>query len=142
MITEETKRNTIGRNFIVSAAITIIIGLVTMVYPIIIGLVYSAELIGSFTILIYWAAIFSIPIQNGISPAISRFLAASNPEEEKSLEKIGVKLSSFYLILLCLVFPFLAFFVFNLTVSGFFIILVLIISIIFHYLFRNSLQGK
>ncbi|MHA1354653.1 MAG: hypothetical protein ACTSR1_05720 [Candidatus Heimdallarchaeota archaeon] len=115
MITEETKRNTIGRNFIVSAAITIIIGLVTMVYPI---------------------------IQNGISPAISRFLAASDPEEEKSLEKIGVKLSSFYLILLCIVFPFLAFFVFKLTVSGFFIILVLIISIIFHYLFRNSLQGK
>jgi len=142
MINEEKKRNTIGKNFIISAAITIIIGLVNMVYPLVVGLVYTPELYGSFTILLYYAAVFSIPIQNGISPAISRFLAASDPEEEKSLENVGIKLSSIYLVLLCLVFPFLAFFVFNLSVSGFFIILILIISIIFHYLFRNSLQGK
>ncbi|MHA1126675.1 MAG: hypothetical protein ACTSQX_13700 [Candidatus Heimdallarchaeota archaeon] len=142
MIVEEKKQNNIGKNFIVSAAITIIIGLVTMVYPLVVGLVYNPVIYGSFTILIYYAAVFSIPIQNGVSPAISRFLAASNPEEEKSLENVGIKLSTVYVVLLCLVFPFLAFFAFNLTVAGFFIILVLIISIIFHYLFRNSLQGK
>ncbi|MHA1781987.1 MAG: hypothetical protein ACTSUL_01025 [Promethearchaeota archaeon] len=137
-----TKENSLGRNFLYSAIVTIIIGLVNMVYPVIIGLIYNAELIGYLTILLNWIALFSIPIQNGISPAISRFLAASEPEEAKSLEGLGFKLSTFYIILVFILFPFLSFFIFKLNVKGFFIVLILLVLIIFHYLIRKSLQGQ
>ena len=86
MLLKNESNQSISKNFIFSIIITIIVGLVNTVYPLVIGLVYNAELMGNLTILLYWVIILSIPIQNGLSPATSRYLAVSEVKDQNLLK--------------------------------------------------------
>ncbi|HUT82288.1 MAG TPA: hypothetical protein VMZ29_13885 [Candidatus Bathyarchaeia archaeon] len=137
----ESKPKSIGSNFIYSLFITIIIGLVNIVYPIMIGLIYGPETMGNFAVLFYWAALLNIPISNGIAPAISRFLAASSINETRIIENTGTKLTFYYIIGIIVFYPIIGIFAFKLNTIEVLIVVTITIGLVIHYLYRNALQG-
>lgn len=138
---ELTIKNKIGSNFVSSLFITLIVGSVNVVYPLVIGLLYGPEIMGKFSILLYWVSFLSIPIVNGIGPATTRFIAAGKIVDAINIENISSRLTLFYIFLISFIFPILSFTVFNLTIIEFFLIMIILILFMFHYLVRNILQG-
>ncbi len=139
---EESKTNTIGGSFLYSFLVTVISGLVIVVYPLSIGLAFGPETMGNFSVLFYWSTFLSIPIANGIAPAIARYIAASKKTDFEVYQSIGSKLTLFYILIISIIFPILSFTVFNLEVVEFFIVLPLIFLTITHYLIRYIMQGQ
>ena len=135
-------RKNIGSNFLFSFIVILIIGLVNIGYPLLIGLLYSAETMGNFSVLFNWAFFLAIPIANGIAPAISRFIAAKTGDETPQINKIGGKITIFYLVMAIIIFPLIGVFVFQLDIFDLLIVISMLIVIILHYLFRYSLQGQ
>jgi len=133
---------TISRNFLFSTVVTLIIGIVNMLYPLVVGLFNDVEIMGDFTILIFWSVILSIPIQNGLSPALSRFIAASDEDDEQPLKSLSLKISAIYLLIVFMSFPFLGYYLFIIDLLEVFVIIALFSVSIFHYLFRNMLLGQ
>jgi O-antigen/teichoic acid export membrane protein len=138
----EQSKNSVASNFLYSLFIILIIGIVNLGYPLLIGLLYSPETMGNFSILFNWSFFLAIPIANGIAPAISRFIAASKGNETSQLNRLGEKLTIFYLILAMIIFPLIGVFLFHLTIYDFLIVMFMLVAILFHYLFRYSLQGQ
>ena len=139
------KINSFGKNFLLSFGITLIIGIVNYAFPILIGLLYGPKILGDFSILFYYSTLISIPIANGVAPAISRYIAASfnsDTNQTQKFENIGSKLSADYLIIVVTIFSLLGFFLFNLNAYDIIIILILISFNVFHHIFRKSLQGQ
>jgi len=129
-------------NFLFSAMIVAIIGVVNILYPILIGLLQIPEITGDFSILINWTSFVSIPIVNGIAPAISRFIAANSISNKDEIIKTGLKISIFYTIFAIVFVPIIGIFVFSLSLLDIMIITLLLLGMLFHYLFRHSLQGQ
>ena len=139
---EESSNNNIGGSFLYSFFVTVISGVVTVAYPLAIGLLFGAETMGDFSVLFYWSTFLSIPIANGIAPAIARFIAANKKTDHVQYQTIGTKMSLLYVLIISIVFPLLSFLVFDLTVVEFFLVLPLIILTITHFLIRYTLQGQ
>ncbi|NHJ84287.1 MAG: oligosaccharide flippase family protein [Asgard group archaeon] len=137
----DSKPKSIGSNFIYSLFITIIVGLVNIVYPLIIGLVYGPETMGNFSVLFYWATLLTIPISNGIAPAISRYLAASSTNELRVIENTGIKLSFYYGIGMIVIYPFIGIFGFKLNAIEVLLVMAITLGLMIHYFYRNALQG-
>ncbi|MHA1442396.1 MAG: hypothetical protein ACTSPK_11115 [Candidatus Heimdallarchaeota archaeon] len=129
-------------NLLFSFLIILIIGLVNFAYPIFIGLIYDAETMGGFSVLMNWAGFLSIPIANGIAPAVSRYIAANKKDEVPKFNKLGAKLSLFYLAFALVIYPIISLTLFSFTVLDMFIVIMLFLTFTFHYLFRYSLQGQ
>ncbi|MBD3189417.1 MAG: hypothetical protein GF308_02180 [Candidatus Heimdallarchaeota archaeon] len=141
-MTKPTLQKSLGNNFLFTAIATAIIGLINYGYPLLIGLIYGAEIMAKFSVPFYWSTILSIPIINGIAPAVARFLAASSFEKVREFEGEGTRLTSLYLVLLLAIFPAISLTILNFSVLTLLIVLFLIALTIFHYLFRKSLQGQ
>lgn len=139
---EDSQNNHIGKNFLFSLAITIIIGCVNVAYPIVIGLISGPEIIGKFSVIFYYSTLIAIPIANGIAPALSRFIAANSVENENQIELICYRMSIFYTLISYIIFAIINYTIIKLSNFDFFIILSLLTLIIFHYLFRKFYQGK
>ena len=137
----ELDTKSIGSNFIFSLFITVIIGLVNIVYPLVIGLVYGPETMGNFSVLFYWSTLLNIPISNGIAPAITRYIAASSTNNKETVENIGIKLSIYYIAGIILIYPIIGIFAFKLNVFEVLIVVGITIGLVVHYFYRNTLQG-
>ncbi len=142
MISETAKKKSIGNNFLYSMFITVIIGIVNVVYPLFVGLLYGPKTMGSFSVIFYWAILITIPISNGIAPSISRFIAASSKKDKETIENIGSKFTLYYLIGVLLIYPFVGLFGFKQNFVEVIIVLCLLVGLATHYLYRNSLQGQ
>ena len=116
-------------------------GIVIILYPLSIGLIFGPEIMGNFSVLFSWSTLLSIPITNGISPAVTRYIAANRKEDYKIFESIGSKLSIFYVIIASVIFSVLSFTIFDFFVVELFIVLALIYSTVIHYLIKSVLQG-
>ena len=135
-------QNTLSKNLIFSILTVIIIGIVNVLYPVIIGLIFGPEIMGNFSLILYWILLLNIPISNGIAPAISRFIATSSDDLGKKPEIIGIKITIYYFLFITVLYPILGFTILNLNIIEIVIVLVALGSIIFHYLFRKTIQGK
>lgn len=138
----KSKNKTIGGSFLYSFFVTVISGLVIVAYPLTIGLAFGPETMGDFSVLFYWSTFLSIPIANGIAPAIARYIAANKKTDSVVYQTIGLKLTLFYILIISIIFPILSFTVFNLEVVEFLIVLPLIFLTITHYLIRYIMQGQ
>ena len=132
----------ITRNLIDSILIVILIGFVNTLYPIIIGLIYTAEIMGKVAIVMSWINFASIPIVNGIAPAIARFIAASEEKDDIDIEETGTKSSTLYLSIILIPLLIIEIFVFSLDYITIIPILLILIFNVFHYLYRKALQGR
>ena len=137
-----TNNNNIGGSFLYSFFITIISGVVTVAYPLTIGLLFGAETMGDFSVLFYWSTFLSMPIVNGIAPAVARYIAANKKTDYTIYQTIGSKISILYILIISIIFPLLSFLVFNLSVTEFFIVLPLIFLTVAHFLIRYIMQGQ
>jgi len=138
---ENLHTTNVMKNSIYSILITVITGCVNTVYPLIVGIIFGAEIIGDFSFLFSWIILISIPIVNGITPSIARFIAANSKVMSKKIEGDGLKYTIFYLIIVSFTFPFFSL-IFDLKV---FEIMIIILSITFysiHSVFRKSMQGE
>lgn len=135
-------KRSISRNFLYSIIITIIIGLVNYAYPLLIGLLYGPNFIGKFSSLFFWCTLLAIPISSGISPAISRFIAANTEEESTKIEGIGAKSTLFYIVFILLLMPIIGVFAFDLNAIEILIILIMFSFLVYHYIARFSMQGR
>lgn len=135
-------RINLTHNFILSTFVVIIIGIVNIIYPILIGLMYLPETMGNFSVIISWVSFVSIPIINGIAPTTSRFIAANSNSKRNIIFTSGVKISIYYMLFALLLIPLIGIFVFSLSFFDILFILILLFGILFHYLFRHSLQGQ
>ena len=141
-MSDKEKENSISKNFTFAILIFVVIGSVNIIYPLVIGLIYTAETMGQFSILFYWVSLLSIPIQNGIAPSILRFLATKTNNTEKDFNKIGSKITLFYLILVLLVFPAISLTVLDFSILELVFVIIILAFSVYHYLFRNSFQGQ
>ena len=132
----------IGNNFIYSLLVTTIAGLVNVIYPISIGLAFGPELMGNFYVLFNWITFLSIPIVNGIAPAIARFISANKKEESGEYKYIGIRVTIFYAFIVSILFPIFSFTIFNISIADFFVALITIFLFMIHYLIRYILQGQ
>jgi len=135
-------QNNFSKNLIFSILTVIIIGLVNIVYPIIIGLIFGPETMGKFSLIFYWILLLNIPISNGVAPAISRFLATNSVNLDNKPEIIGIKTTIYYYLLILIIYPIIGFIVLDFNIIEIIIVLITLGSIIFHYLFRKTIQGK
>jgi len=131
----------ITHNFVYSIIVTLISGLVNTVYPLIIGLVFDSSTMGKFSILFSWVALLAIPISNGIAPSVTRFTAAENKNKSKQILKTGIQIAIIYGILIGAIFPIIGSLFFDMLFSDLILIIGLILSTIFHFIFRRYLQG-
>jgi len=136
------KNTKITSNLLYSIVNTIIFGLVNLAYPLIIGFIYHPTLVGNFSFFNSWVIILSIPIVNGIAPSLSRFIAANSNNKEKIMENMGILFSIIYILTIIIIFPITNIFTTNFSWQELLLVLGLLLSSIFHYLFRHSDQGK
>ncbi|MHA1211967.1 MAG: hypothetical protein ACTSSH_05850, partial [Candidatus Heimdallarchaeota archaeon] len=142
MILETEKKRSIGSNFLYSIFITILIGIVNFIYPLVIGLLYGPQIMGNFSVLIYWALLLNIPVSNGLAPALSRFTAASGASEKGIIENTGAKLSFFYYLGVLFIYPVLGLLVFDLSAIELVLIMIFLLGLIIQNWFRYSMQGQ
>jgi O-antigen/teichoic acid export membrane protein len=137
-----TESSDLRTNMTLSLLITFISGLATTIYPIFIGMLYSSTLMGQFAILYSWVTFLSIPIANGIAPAIMRFIAVSSDESAGGLEELGFQISVIYFlsVFICLI-P-LNIVVFHFNLAQIFFMLILLFMVKTHFIFKKSLQGR
>lgn len=131
----------IANNFVYSIITTLVTGIVNVVYPLIIGIIFDSSIMGRFSILFSWVALLAIPISNGIAPAITRFTAAENKNKSKQVLKTGIQTTLIYGILVLTIFPVIGLLVLDMKIIDLILIIGLILSTIFHYVFRRYLQG-
>ncbi len=141
-MSDKEKENSISKNFTLAVLIFVVIGSVNIIYPLVIGLIYTAETMGQFSILFYWVSLLSIPIQNGLAPSILRFLATKTNNKEKDFNKIGSKITLFYLIIVLMIFPAISLTVLDFSITELVFIIIVLAFSVYHYLFRNSFQGQ
>lgn len=135
-------KKSIGKNFTYSFFITVIIGFVNILYPILIGLLYGPETIGNFSVLFYWSILLNIPISNGLAMGITRFIAANGKEDSIFFENLGARITFFYLLGVIIIYPIIGVTLFSLNAIEIIIVVILLINLSFHYLIRKSLQGQ
>ena len=138
----EPINSSIGKNFIFSLLITIILGLVNIAYPIFIGLLFGPETIGNYSVLFYWSTLLNIPISNGLAIGITRFIATREEKDYSSIETIGIRITIFYIFGAILIYPFIGYFIFSLNYVEISVVIFLLINLAFHYLLRKSMQGR
>ena len=131
----------IANNFVYSIITTLVTGIVNVAYPLIIGIIFDSSIMGHFSILFSWVALLAIPISNGIAPSITRFTAAENKNKSKQILKTGIQTTSIYGILVLAIFPLIGLLVLDMKILDLILIIGLILSTIFHYVFRRYLQG-
>jgi len=130
-------------NIIYSVLTTIISGTLNSLYPLLIGLIFVKEVMGRYSLIYSWIIILSIPILNGIGPAISRFIASGNTNERVYFSILGLKLSLIILTIVSIIFLPLGVLIPNQNFNFFelLIIIILFSSMSIHNSLRRILEG-
>ncbi|UJG41549.1 MAG: hypothetical protein K9W45_03560 [Candidatus Heimdallarchaeum aukensis] len=134
-------KSVLANNILYSILSTVILGVVNTIYPLVVGLVFSADVMGAFSFIFSWVILLSIPISNGIAPSIARFIAASNIKEIEKIVDDGIILTLIYSFLSLVGLIFICLF-YNISALDIFFIYITMFTNIIHYVYRKSLQGE
>ncbi len=132
----------IANNFLYLLQVFFMLGLVNTAYRLVVGLVFDPVLMGEFSTIFSWVTLLSIPIANGIAPAVNRFIAANSVDDIRKIELIGFKLSTIYLLGIVVLFAILGALVFKLNFLAIVAIILYLVVNVFHFLARKSMQGQ